>query len=189
MLLRNRLGGIESLPVSAKAHPELADSAVDVLRWLDANRVDYVLVGPVARLILGEGAAKGPVAIVPAPYGRNLDRLTRALLSARARQLLDGDYSAVTTGETIAVKLTAEKLVGPDPLALRCGSHDLHIEGRPVGVPRYQELLYEATSQQITADLTIQVASLEDIELYDHIRRTGSPEITVKRAARAARAA
>jgi hypothetical protein len=189
MLPRNRLPGIESLPAPAKVNEDLPDSAIDVLRWLDANRVDYVLVGPVARLITGEGPATGPVAIVPAPYGRNLDRLTRALLAAKARQLLDGDYSAVTTGETIAIKLTPEKLIGPEPLALRCGNHDLHIEGRPIGVPRYQELLYEATRQQVTADLGIQVAALEDVELYDHIRRTGSPEITVKRAVRAAKAA
>jgi len=188
MLLRNRVPGIESLPAATtKAHKDLSDSSIDVLRWLSANRVDFVLVGPVARVLHGEAGVKGPVTIVPAPYGRNLDRLTRALWSSKARQLLPSDPTGdVSTGATIPVKLSAEKLLGPEPLELRCGNHDLYIEGRPVGVPRYQELLYEASRIKLTDELEIEVAANHDIELYEHIRRTGSPEITVTRAVRAA---
>jgi hypothetical protein len=187
MLLRNRVPGIETLPAATtKVRNDVPDSAIDVLCWLNANRVDFVLVGPVAKVLRGE-TAKGAVAIVPAPYGRNLDRLTRALWSAKARQLLPGDPTdGVSTGATIPIKLTAEKLIGPEPLELRCGNHDLYVEGRPVGVPRYQELLYEASRIKLTDELEIEVAAADDIELYDHIRRTGSPEITVTRAVRAA---
>jgi hypothetical protein len=188
MLLRNRVPGIESLPAATtKVRNDVPDSAIDVLRWLSANRVDFVLVGSVARILHGEPSTKGAVAIVPAPYGRNLDRLTRALWSSKARQLLPGDPTdGVSTGATIPVKLTPEKLIGPEPLELRCGNHELHIEGRPVGVPRFQELLYEASRVKLTDDLEIEVAAADDIALYDHIRRTGSPEITVTRAVRAA---
>jgi hypothetical protein len=83
------------------------------------------------------------------------------------------------------VKLSAEKLVRAERWTLRCGSHDLDIEGRPAGVPRYQELLYEAARTSVAEDVMVEVAAPEDIEHYDHVRRTGaSPEITVTRAVR-----
>lgn len=182
MLLRNRPPAIDSRPAPAVQGLEhLAASAVSVVRWLNANRIDYVLVGPVARAIRGETSAKGPVAIVPAPYGRNLDRLARALASAHAR--LRASAPAGSGGDTGAIRLTAEKLVGAERWSVRCGEHDLDIEGRPDGVPRYQELLYEATRVEIAPEVSAEVAAPEDIEHYDHVRRTGrAPEIKVSRA-------
>jgi hypothetical protein len=184
MLLRHRAPRLETRPANtAKGFEHLDGKAIAVLRWLQANRVDFVLVGPVAQAIRGDNAATGPVAIVPAPYGRNLDRLARALLSAHARLRLDG--AAEPRGdvaETMAVKLTAEKLVRGQRWTLRCGEHDLDIEGRPSGVPRYQELLYEAVRYELAPDVTVEVGSPEDIECYDHLRRTGvSPEFRVAR--------
>jgi len=72
MLLKRRPPGIESTPVELKPGLEHLDQkAVAVLRWLNANKVDYVLVGPVAAAVRGDTESSGPVAIVPAPYGRN----------------------------------------------------------------------------------------------------------------------
>jgi hypothetical protein len=83
------------------------------------------------------------------------------------------------------VKLTADKLVGPGRWTLRCGQHDLDIEGRPDGVPRYQELLYEAARVEVSPGVKVEVAAPEDIEHYDHVRRTGTaPELRVSRAVR-----
>jgi hypothetical protein len=79
--------------------------------------------------------------------------------------------------------MSAEKLVRPQRWTLRCGVHDLDIEGRPAGVPRFQELLYEAVKFELAPDVSIEVASPEDIEHYEHVRRTGrSPEIKISRA-------
>jgi hypothetical protein len=84
--------------------------------------------------------------------------------------------------ETAPVKLTGEKLARGQRWTLRCGSHDLDIEARPEGVPSYQELLYEAGRYQLSADLNVDVASPEDIEHFDHLRRTGTtPEIRITR--------
>ena len=164
-------------------------AAVAVLRWLEANRVEFVLVGPVARAARGELAAAGPVAIVPAPYGRNLERLSRALWSAHARLRVERPPHGTQSDGTAPVKLTAEKLGGAQRWTVRCGSHDLDIEGRPAGVPRYQELLYEAGRFELAQGVSAEVAAPEDIELYDHVRRTGvSPEIRVTRATRQPRA-
>ena len=68
---------------------------------------------------------------------------------------------------------------------LRCGEHDVDVEGRPAGSPRYQELLYESIKFELAADVSVEVAAPEDIEHYSHVQRTGvAPEITVSRLVR-----
>ena len=184
MLLRHRVPRLESQPVTkSKGFEHLDERWISVLRWLQANRVDFVLVGYVARAIRGDSSAKGPVAIVPAPYGRNLDRLARALVSAHARLRIDGAADPQSAAaETMPVKISGDKLVRRQRWTLRCGDHDLDIEGRPAGVPQYQELLYEAVRFELVPGGSVEVASPEDIELYDHVRRTGtSPEFRVVR--------
>jgi hypothetical protein len=184
MLLRHRVPRLESKPENtSKGFEHLDDRWISVLRWLQANRVDFVVVGYVARAIRGDRTARGPVAIVPAPYGRNLDRLARGLLSAHAKLRIDGAAEPESPeAETMPVKVTAEKLVRGQRWTLRCGIHDLDIEGRPAGVPRYQELLFESVRFDLAEDVSVEVASPEDIELYDHVRRTGvSPEFRVVR--------
>ena len=190
MPLRNRPPAIESSALSgAKTFEHVSDAAVAVVAWLNANRVEYVVVGPVARIVHGDTAARGPLAIVPAPYGRNLDRLVRALGAARARTRLAGEITgpgqdphAVESGP---VRLSAERLLDPERLTLRCGSHDLDIEGHPAGVPRYQELLYEATKVALAPEIEAEIAGIADVEHFEHLRRTGvPPEIRVSRAVR-----
>jgi hypothetical protein len=188
MLLKRRPPRIDDRPLETKrGYEHLDPSALAVLRWLNANRVDFVLVGPVAEAVRGRSGAHGPVSIVPAPYRRNLERLARALDSARACIRLDG---AGITGEPdiTPTKLTAEKLARGQLWTLRCGSHDLDIEGggpdHPDApqIPSYQNLLYEASSFELASGLSVEVASPEDIEHYAHVRRTGvAPEIRVAR--------
>jgi hypothetical protein len=115
---------------------------------------------------------------VLAPYGRNFERLEKALWSAHARLRVDGEP------ETLPAKLTAEKLARGQRWTVRCGDHDLDIEGRPSGSPDYQELLYEAARYEMADGVAVQVAAPEDIERYKHIERTGSaPEIRISRQA------
>jgi hypothetical protein len=183
MLLRHRAPGIEARQITpGTSFRHIDPGHIAVLRWLLDNRIDFVLVGPVARAARGDASATGPVSLIPAPYGRNLDRLARALWSAHARLRIEAG-AGIVGAETVPVKMNAEKLVRPQRWTLRCGVHDLDIEGRPAGVPRYQELLYEATRFELAPDVAIEVGSPEDIELYEHIRRTGvSPEIKIHRA-------
>ncbi len=184
MLLRNRAPSLDAVPViAAEGYEHLAASSIAVVQWLTASGVDFVLVGAVASSIRGDSAARGPVDIVPAPYGRNLDRLAHALSSARAQERVHGGPAgAAQTGSGHAVKLTAEMLVRSQRWELRCGDHDLDVEGRPQGAPSYQELLYEAIRFTVSAEVSVEVAAPEDIEYYDHVRRTGvAPEMTVSR--------
>ena len=184
MLLRNRAPKIDSRPaLTSEGYEHLPHSAVAVLRWLNANRIDFVLAGPVARAIRGDSAASGPVAIVPAPYGRNLDRLARALNSAHARVRTDGTSTGFGQ-EAQPVKLSGEKLSSSRRWTLQCGEHELDVEGHHDGGAgsSYQELLYEAARFTVAPEVSVEVAAPEDIEHYDHLRRTGSaPEIRVSR--------
>jgi hypothetical protein len=180
MLLKRRPPALDSQPVTtAKGFEHLDPGAVAVLRWLQANRVQFVLVGRVADAIRGATDATGPVAIVPAPYGRNFERLSRALWSAHARLRID------TETETVPFKMTEEKLMRGQRWTLQCGERSLDIEGRPDDAPRYQELLYEAGRVELAPDLSVEVASPEDVEHYAHLERTGmAPEIVITRNSR-----
>ena len=119
------------------------------------------------------------MAVVPAPYGRNIERLCRALWSEHARIRIDGE------AETLPVKMNEDKLLRGGRWTLRCGSHDLDIEGCPRGAPRYQELLYEAGRFEVAPGLSFEVAGPGDLAHYAHVRTTGSPpEIRITRGLR-----
>lgn len=180
MLLRHRVPGIESLPANTlKGYEHLDEKAIAVLRWLQANRVEFVLVGAVGEEIRARARVGGPVAIVPAPYRRNLDRLSRALGAGHARlRMLPGRDS---DENSVPVRMNAEKLSRGLRWELRCGAYDVDIEGRADGA-RYQELLYEAGRFEVATDVSVEVASPEDLEHFAHVRRTGiAPEITIMR--------
>ena len=187
MLLRHRPPRIDRNPVDvSEGFEHLDEKSIAVLRWLLASRVEFVLVGPVARAIRGERGSHGPVSIVPAPYGRNLDRLARALWSAHARLRVEPGEDP-SGSDTVPVKLTAEKLVRGERWMLRCGAHDLDVEGRQPRAPRYQELLYEAARFELAGGVSVEVGSPEDIEHFDHVRRTGvAPEMRISRRSPAA---
>ena len=109
MLLKRRVPRIDSRPPNpARGFEHLDRRAIAVVRWLNANRIDYVLVGPVAETIRGSGRARGPVSIVLSPYGRNFERLERALWAAHAR--LRVDAAGKDENDTVPAKLTADKL-------------------------------------------------------------------------------
>jgi hypothetical protein len=191
MLLRRRPPQIETDPIQpAQGFEHLSAEAIAVLKWLKANQVEFVLVGPVAEAIRGGAGSPGPVAIVPAPYRRNFERLWRALDGAQARPRPDG--GAKESREVRPAKMSGDISPGGHRWILGIGSHPpdpnhpryLDVEGRPSGTPGYQELLYEAHRFELAAGLTVDVASPEDIEHYAHVRRTGeSPQMRITRAA------
>jgi hypothetical protein len=196
MLLKRRPPDIDSAPVAlTQGFGHLDQGWVAVVRWLNANKVDYVLIGPAALAIRGDVGARGPVAIVPAPYGRNFDRLAAALVSQhaglRSDRVLPG---TADRGETVPVKLSADKLARGRRWLLRFSGYDLDIEAagkRAAGAtgsdgeaiaPRYQELLYEANRFELSPGVSVEVASPEDLEHFSHVRRTGvAPEFRVIR--------
>ena len=189
MLLKNRVPAIDTRTIQpSRGFEHLKDEWIAMLRWLQANKVEHVLVGAVAEAVRGNARATGPVAIVPAPYRRNLERLARALSSEHAR--LRSSDSAVENNP--ALKMTVDKLALNTRWMLRCGRFDIDIEGGVraaddgSGAPSYQELLYDAGKFELEVGLGVEVASPEDIEHFAHLRRTGvAPEIKITRVAKA----
>jgi uncharacterized lipoprotein len=180
MLLRRRPPAIDDVAVKLGPGFEYLDKRwVVLLRWLNANHVEYVLVGGAAAAIRGQLDATGPLAIVPSPYRRNLERLQRALTHAHARlRLLDQN------AENTAVKITAEKLGRRQRWELRCGVYDLDVEPSPTAAGGYQELLYEAARFTLADEVSVEVAAPEDIEHYRQLTALGfAPEFRVARGA------
>ncbi len=183
MLLKKSANRIDCRSVEpARGFEHLNHEWIAILRWLAANKVEFVLIGPVAGAIRGDASDAGPVTIVPAPHHRNLERLAQTLTAERARLRSHGD------AENTALKLTAERFIHRMRWELRCGSHDIDVEcgvkaaGDGSGIPNYQELLYEAGKFELEAGLSVDVASPEDIEHFAHLRRTGvAPEIRITR--------
>jgi hypothetical protein len=139
-----------------KGLEHLNDGWIAILRWLAEGRVEHVLIGPAAAAIRGGAGAEGPVEIVPAPYGRNLDRLAGSLHSAGARLRTEG------AAGTAPVRFSAAKLAGGDRWTVRCDNvHDLDIE--IVAAERYSELLYEAHRFEIEPGLNVEVGSTDDL--------------------------
>jgi len=187
MLLKKNAPRIDCRSVApARGFEHLKDEWIALLRWLSANKVEFVLIGSVADSVRGDTRAAGPVAIVPAPYSRNLERLAHALSSERARLRSHG------SNENTALKLTPERFIPRMRWELRCGVHDIDVEcgvraaDDGSGVPNYQELLYEAGRFELEPGLRVEVASPEDVEHFAHLRRTGvAPEIRITRQAKA----
>jgi len=175
MLRKRHHPQIEMRPAQpAQGYEHLAGESIAVLTWLQANQVEFVLVGPVAEAVRGGAGSAGPVAVVPAPYRRNYERLSRALDASGARPRQNGADAA-------RAKAGLQTARG-QRWQFRTGIHFLDVEGRSNDTPGYQELLYEAGRFELAAGLTVDVASPEDIEHYAHLRRTGSaPELRITR--------
>jgi hypothetical protein len=161
---------------------------IALLRWLREQRIDFVLVGSAAQAVNSGSLTAGPLAIVPAPYRRNLERLVRALAHEEARVRNEWALPPGRAQDAPA-QLAVSDLMRDQVWSLCCGPLPIDVVGTGApsahggpGASDYQELLYEATRSELTPDLSVEVASPEDIEHYAHLRRTGSvPQITISR--------
>jgi hypothetical protein len=179
MLRKRRHPQVDLRPANpSQGFEHLTRESIAVLAWLQANQVEFVLVGPVAEAVRGGSTASGPVAIVPAPYRRNFERLSRGLIASGAKPRQSAG------AEAAKARAAADKVAGGQRWEFRTGVHFLDVEGRSSETPGYQELLYEAGRFELAAGLNVDVASPEDIEHYAHVRRTGiSPELRITRGA------
>src|SRR5450631_244645 len=102
MLLKHRAPEINTAPVHRRQGLEHLDkSSIELLRWLNVIKLDYVVVGPVAHAIRGDVSARGPMAIGPAPYGRNFERLAGALVAQHAGLRSDRGLPGPTGATTV----------------------------------------------------------------------------------------
>jgi hypothetical protein len=189
MLLKRRLPRIDTTtPIEVSPGFEhLNRNTLAVLRWLKEHRVEFVLVGPVADAVHSRTGTALPVAIVPAPFARNLERLARALNAAEAR--VRDERGGLDPHPSSAGRITPGQLKRKDIWTLWCGPHPVDVVGTSApassgatGASGYQELLYESSRFELGPELSVEVASPEDIQHYAHLHKTGRPpRMTVSR--------
>lgn len=128
----------------------------EILRVLEAEGVQYVLVGGLAAAVHGSPYVTSDVDITPARDRANLDRLSRALDALQARIRTESEPDGLPfahDGESLA-RATVWNLV------TRAGDLDLTIV--PSGTHGYDDLVDGAESIEILG-LAVPVASLADV--------------------------
>ena len=130
---------------------------VSICRILKEERVDYVVVGGFASVILGSPLPTEDIDVLPDRSPDNLARLAHALrrMNAMIR----------TEGEAIPAQMDADFLANmPIMLNLVTDFGILDLTFEPSGPNRsFAQWNADATSEEISAGLTIRVAALEDI--------------------------
>jgi len=130
--------------------------ALDLIRTLADEAVDYVVIGGFAAIAHGSPRATRDLDIVTAPDNDNLVRLFAALERLAAmRRLPEGDTRPVEVADiaTIALGTTLHTLTSAGAL---------DVVGRPAGAPEYGDLRSRAVSVTIGAH-EILVAGLDDL--------------------------
>ncbi len=122
---------------------------IGILSALDRQRVSYVLIGGLARVIQGAEEVTGGVDIVPSMRAENLRRLEQAL----------GDLGATAVDGK-------QPVLGEEtrsPLELKTDRGELKVVPVPVGTRGYDDLRRAAAREPLGSGLRPSVASVGDL--------------------------
>jgi hypothetical protein len=122
-----------------------------ILRALERQRVTYIIVGALARVIEGSDELTDGIDIVPSLREENLCRLGLALDDLNARRR-DGKQLALETDLTTA-----------PPLELETDAGELKIVPEPAGTRGYDDLRRAAIREPLGEGLRPSVASVGDL--------------------------
>lgn len=121
-----------------------------VMQALERQRVTYIVIGGLGRVIHGSTELTGGIDIVPSTREENLRRLGLALEDLNARRL-DGGAPSLE-----------RDLVGRGVLELHTDAGELKIVPEPAGTRGYDDLRRHAQRQPIGQGLRPSVASVDD---------------------------
>jgi len=139
---------------------ELDPKLLATLQTLEAQAVEYVLVGEVANAIHDGGGSISGVAIVPAAYGRNVDRLVSALKKLAAH---------LSNGQPLDPRTTNLRAVAPCNLAT--GHANVQLDFAPGGTNGYPDLFEDAARIRLAAGVNPHVASPRDLDRIERWAR------------------
>jgi hypothetical protein len=123
---------------------------IAILRALDEQRVTYVVVGALGRVIHGSDELTDGIDIVPSPKEENLRRLGLALVALSARR---------TDGTSLALE---NDLARQPVLDLRTDEGELKIVLEPEGTRGYDDLRRGARREPLGRGVRPSVASIGD---------------------------
>lgn len=144
-------------PTPHNRTPALPPDGIALLARLDRLGVEHVLIGALAAAIHGSRWYDDSVAIVPARYARNLDRLSAALRELRAAP----SPEANALGE--AWEATPQSLRRVGRLLLTTELGDLEVDFEPPATAGHLDLFENARRHTVTPGLEVQIAALEDL--------------------------
>ena len=123
-----------------------------VLRELERERVTYVVVGGLARVIQGSDELTRGIDLTPSPRPQNLERLQRALenLNARRRDRKPLELGALDPKRDAVLALTSD-------------AGEVKIVLEPAGTRGYDDLRHRATREPIGEGLRPPVAGAGDL--------------------------
>ena len=126
-------------------------------RMLNEEGVDYVVLGGFAAILRGSPVTTRDLDVIPDRDSTNLDRLGRALTRMNARIRIEGD--------SVPTKIDGPFLANmPHMLNLVTDFGELDLTFTPAGsAGGYAGWRNHATSEVVAENLTVRVASLDDI--------------------------
>ena len=130
----------------------MAESAafdpIGMLQALDRHRVNYVVIGALARVVQGAEEVTGGLDIVPSMRLENLSRLEAALRDLKATTR-DGRQPLLSEG-TAVVELATER-------------GELKVVAEPAGTSGYDDLRRAASREHLGSGVRAAVASIGDL--------------------------
>jgi len=139
---------------------ELDPKLLATLQTLESHAVEYVLVGEVADAIHDGGGFISAVAIVPAGYGRNVDRLASALKGLDAH---------LSNGQPMDPRTT--DLRASAPCIFKTAHAAVELDFAPGGTNGYADLFDNAARIRLAAGVNPHVASPQDLDRIDRWAR------------------
>ena len=128
----------------------------ELLRVLEAHKVDYVLIGGLAGTLHGSPHLTQDVDITPESSPHNLDRLSAALTA------MDAEARAPGVDEPSAFALDAQSLAAVGVWNLTTTYGDLDVSFVPSGTSGYADLRRSAIELSI-GEVRVVVAALADV--------------------------
>ena len=148
---------------------ELDPALLETLQTLEAQNVEYVLVGDVAEAIYNNGGFVSGVAIVPGAYSRNVDRLCNALVA------LDADLGIAGQPDARELDLRRTDLRELSPCSFMTSRADIDLDFEPHGTRGYRDLFDDATRIELAPGLSPLVASPADLARIARGRAPDAP--------------
>lgn len=143
----------------------LPSEALQLLRELNEQHIEYVLVGELAAVVHGCPLGEQTVVIVPARFGRNLTRLARALRLMHAR----GRGPAMAGAGGPALTSDGLRALGHWRLSTDNGALDIDFE--PPATAGHLDLFENARRLPLADGLEVEVASVADLLRIAEMRR------------------
>jgi len=141
---------------------ELDPTLLEALRTLADHDVEFVVVGDVAEAIHKHGGFVAGLAIAPAAYGRNAERLNTAL------QAMDGELGIAGTPATTQLDYRRMDLRELAPCSFITRYVDVDVNFAPGATAGYRDLIDDADYAELAHGIRPLVAAPEDL---DRIRR------------------